>query len=157
MENSTIFQFENTGDFVSFSSNLTKLNHTSFIATAPGTAFVSYSAIDVNKHSPMTLINFAESAVVQKIPVWHPAVGLHNPFVLPHIDVISDINPALYNYSTIIKGNTNFDPFRKWGKNQVGLIWFDTSNAIYMDYNSEDLTVADKLNRWGSLVEYGSI
>ncbi len=157
VENSTIFQFENTGDFVSFSSNLTKLNHTSFIATAPGTAFVSYSAIDVNKHSPMTLINFAESAVVQKIPVWHPAVGLHNPFVLPHIDVISDINPALYNYSTIIKGNTNFDPFRKWGKNQVGLIWFDTSNAIYMDYNSEDLTVADKLNRWGSLVEYGTI
>lgn len=154
-----IFKFENYGDFVSFSSNLIKLNQTSFIASGIGDATVTYSCIDFDKHSPLTLINYVEKEVVQKIPVWHPAVGLHNPQALSAIDVISNQDPAMYNYSTIIDGNVNYDEFRKWGKNETGMIWFDTTNLAYLQYNNTDRfgNIGDRLNRWGALAEYSNV
>lgn len=159
IDNSTIFQFKNSGDFVAFSSNLTKISHTCFVANAVGPATVTYSSVDADTHSPFMLINFDKRENVQTIPVWHPIHGAHNPNALAAIDVTSNKNPALYNYSTIIAGNSNFDAYRKWGKNEVGLVWFDTSKLNYLPYNDDTQydQISQRLNRWGSLSEFGEI
>jgi hypothetical protein len=60
-----------------------------------------------------------------------------------NIDFISQINPAQYNFGSI-NNNGNF-----WGQERVGTIWWDTSNARFVDPNQDDIMYASR--RWGQL------
>lgn len=154
-----VFTFQNAGDLVEYSSNLVMLNHTSFVATQTGQAYVQYSNVDVEKHTPVYIIDYVNNDVVASVPYWNPIIGVDNPFALLHIDYKSKNDPAKYNYSTIVDGNTVLDGARSWGANQLGKIWWDTSKLEYINYNdaSKIASVADRLNMWGAISESGSI
>lgn len=159
VQNGKLYTFENTGDFVSNNEMVLKLNHTTFKAISAGTALVVFTNVDVSKHAPMKLINFIDKEVISTIPYWNPIVGYNNPHATVAVDVISKLNPAKYNYSTIIDGNTTFEPYRAWGAAEVGMTWWDTTRLKYLPYN--DVTkfqyINDRLNRWGALAEDGAI
>lgn len=157
--NGTVFNFENTGDFVSHSVNLQKLNHTAFKAISAGLATVTYTNVDIDKHAPLKLIDYVDKETIATIPYWNPIIGFNNPFAMVAVDVQSNNNPAKYNYSTIIDGNTTYEPYRAWGVAEVGMTWWDTTNFKHLPYNDSTKfgSVNDKLNRWGALAEHGSV
>ena len=60
-----------------------------------------------------------------------------------NIDFISQVNPAQYNNGPI----NNIGNF--WGSERVGAIWWDTTNARFIDPNQDDIVYASR--RWGQL------
>ena len=60
-----------------------------------------------------------------------------------NIDFISQVNPAQYNTGPI----NNIGNF--WGSERVGTIWWDTTNARFIDPNQDDIVYASR--RWGQL------
>ena len=60
-----------------------------------------------------------------------------------NIDFISPVNPAQYNTGPI----NNIGNF--WGSERVGTIWWDTTNARFIDPNQDDIVYASR--RWGQL------
>jgi len=60
-----------------------------------------------------------------------------------NIDFIGQVNPAQYNTGSI----NNIGNF--WGSERVGTIWWDTTNARFIDPNQDDIVYASR--RWGQL------
>jgi hypothetical protein len=60
-----------------------------------------------------------------------------------NIDFISQVNPAQYNFGPI----NNIGNF--WGSERVGTIWWDTTNARFIDPNQDDIVYASR--RWAQL------
>jgi hypothetical protein len=60
-----------------------------------------------------------------------------------NIDFIGQVNPAQYNNGPI----NNIGNF--WGSERVGAIWWDTTNARFIDPNQDDIVYASR--RWGQL------
>jgi hypothetical protein len=111
------------------------------------------------RFNPVKLFNYVEDELVAEISLWHPAAGIHTPAAIESINVISDQNPAKYNYSTLSLNNSSYDPLRAWGENEVGRVWFDTRNLDYLPYYDENvfLTLDERLSRWGTLADYASV
>lgn len=109
--------------------------------------------------NPMKLFNYINNELITEIPLWHPAIGEHTPTALECINIISDLNPAKINYSTRIVNNDLYDPLRPWGENEIGRIWFNTSELEYLPYY--DVTVfpslSERLSRWGTIADFSSI
>jgi len=60
-----------------------------------------------------------------------------------NIDFISQVNPAQYNFGPI----NNIGNF--WGSERVGTIWWDTTNARFIDPNQDNIVYSSR--RWGQL------
>ena len=111
------------------------------------------------KFNPIKLFNFAVAELIEEIPHWHPAVGQHSPVALESVNVISAKDPARYNNSTLVIGNANYDPLRMWGADEVGRVWWDTTNLEYLPYSDTTIfgTVDERLSRWGTLADFASV
>jgi hypothetical protein len=61
--------------------------------------------------------------------------------------------------STLVIGNSNYDPLRMWGSKEVGRVWWDTTNLEYLPYSDATIftTVDERLSRWGTLADYASV
>lgn len=156
--NGVLYYAPKVGDYT-VAMNLEKVNNYVFKAVAEGNAYIEIYSIDADKHTPLKLIDYVDHEVVQTIPYWNPEIGAHNPHGDVGVHITSKVDPARYNYSTIINGNANFDPYRAWGKNEVGRVWWDTTNLEYLPYNDPIIfpQIEDRLNRWGVLSERASI
>ena len=111
------------------------------------------------KYNPVKLFNYIEKELIEEIPVWHPAIGVHSPHAMENINIISNLNPAKFNYSTQTENNHSYDPLRPWGDKELGRVWFNTSNLSYIPYFDSTLfpDVDERLSRWGALAEHASI
>jgi hypothetical protein len=67
--------------------------------------------------------------------------------VKQNIDIIGSDDPATYN----VESSTGF----VWAQNNVGKIWWDTTNCRYLDYNQDDVVYSSK--NWGQLFPSSSI
>lgn len=138
---------------------VTRLNATTLLATGSGTVTVTGYGPATPRYSPVKLFNYEAGELVEEIPLWHPAAGQHTPVALESINTISDINPARYNYSTLVVNNNSYDPLRPWGDREVGRVWLDTRNLSYVPYY--DATIfpsrAERLSRWGALADHATI
>ena len=136
-----------------------QLNATSLMATADGVLTVTGYGPATPRYNPIKLFNYESNELVEEIPLWHPATGQHTPLALECVNIISDINPARYNFSTLVVNNNSYDPLRPWGDREVGRVWFDTRNLDYVPYY--DATIFpnrdERLSRWGALAGYASI
>lgn len=141
------------------SGPVSQINGNTFIATANGSISLAGYGPYTPKFNPIKLINYVDHEVVEEIPLWHPAIGQHTPAALGAINVISTLDPARYNVSTLVSGNSNYDPLRTWGAKELGRVWWDTSNLAYVPYADPIIysTVDERLNRWGRLADYASI
>ena len=147
-------------DYVEFDhSKLTQLNSTTFDVIATGAVSIKGYSIDADKHSPLKLINYVDKEVVEDIPYWNPINNVHTPYAYAQVHINSDTDPAKYNYSTQVIGNNNYDPYKAWGANEVGRIWWDTTNLEYIPYTDVRIfpNMDDRLNRWGALSEFSDI
>jgi hypothetical protein len=111
------------------------------------------------RFNPVKLFNYVEKELVAEIPVWHPAAGIHTPDALESINIISDLNPAKYNYSKQVVNNNTYDPLRPWGMNEVGRVWFDTRNLSYVPYYDKTIfeNLDERLSRWGTLADFATV
>lgn len=137
----------------------TKLNSTTLNVTAPGTLNVTGYGPATPKFNPLKLFNYVDAELVEEIPQWHPAIGQHTVTALESINVISATDPARYNVSTLVSGNSNYDPLRTWGAKEVGRVWWDTTNLDYLPYYDQVIfdAVDDRLSRWGTLADYATV
>ena len=140
-------------------TNATQLNATTLVATAAGVVAATGYGPATPRYNPVKLFNYVANELVEEIPMWHPAMGQHTPVALESLNVISNENPAKYNYSTQVVNNNKYDPLRPWGSNELGRTWFDTRNLAYIPYYDETIfpTRAERLSRWGALADYGTI
>ena len=60
-----------------------------------------------------------------------------------NINFIGAVDPAQYNFGTV-NNNGNF-----WGQERVGEIWWDTTNARFIDPNQDNIVYASR--RWAQL------
>ncbi len=137
----------------------TQLNATTLMVSTPGTVTVTGYGPATPRYNPVKLFNYEDNELVEEIPLWHPAIKQHTPIALESINTISDINPARYNYSTLVVNNNSYDPLRPWGDREVGRVWFDTRNLSYVPYYDPYIfpNRAERLSRWGALADFSTI
>lgn len=111
------------------------------------------------KFNPVKLFNYVNPELIEEIPHWHPAIGQHTPAALESVNIISNKDPARYNVSTLVLGNSNYDPLRMWGTKEVGRVWWDTTNLDYLPYSDKTIfgSVDERLSRWGTLADYATV
>ena len=85
---------------------------------------------------------------------------VHDPFknIIPGIaDVELDYkgvnDPAIYTSSD--DSSAEINPAASWAKDHIGEVWWDTNNAIYIDYEQD--TVEYRTKYWGQLFEGSTI
>lgn len=138
-------------------SGFEKINATTIKATGPVT-ITGYGPARP-RFNPIKLFNYVSNELVTEIPLWNPATGQHTPTALESINIISDVNPARYNYSTQVVNNNSYDPLRPWGAKEVGRVWFDTRNLDYIPYYDGTIfpSLPERLSRWGTLADYATV
>lgn len=107
------------------------------------------------KLSPARLIDVKSNTVVQQIPLWDPARGLHSHVAIHNVDIQNDSDPARYEF-TPNPGDVvgNF-----WNKQEVGTVWLDTAALGYLPYYDDKVypDVNDRLYNWGKLAPWAAV
>ena len=118
-----------------------------------------YTWINPTKLSPIKLYDYTESALVEDIPLWHPAIGIHTPLALEIVNITDSRDPALYSYSTQTVNNPNLRYLKPWGAREVGRVWWDTHNLAYLPYHDSAVfpNRDARESRWGAMAEWASI
>lgn len=136
-----------------------QINARTLQVTAAGALSVIGYGPATPKFNPVKLFNYVNPELVEEIAHWHPAIGQHTPAALESVNIISDKDPARYNVSTLVLGNSNYDPLRMWGTKEVGRVWWDTTNLDYLPYYDATIftTIDERLSRWGTLADYATV
>lgn len=154
-----IVQLPFVSDLLFIAGPAVQVNSTTLLATGTGNVSVVGYGPATGRYTPAKLINYVADEVVEDISHWHPAAGYHTPTAMADINIIGDVNPAHYNYSTLVENNNNYDPLRPWAERELGRTWFDTRNLAYVPYY--DPTVfpnrAERLSRWGALADFATV
>jgi len=135
------------------------INDRTLYVLQPGTVSVTGYGPATPKFNPIKLFNYVDAELIEEIPQWHPLIGQHTPTALESINIISDIDPARYNVSTQVVGNSNFDPLRTWGTKELGRVWWDTTNLEYTPYSDDKIygSIDERLSRWGTLADFSTV
>jgi hypothetical protein len=126
----------------------------------PGTYKVTgFTWINPTKLSPIKLINYKDSILIDDISLWHPAIGIHAQAPLEVVDIISHADPARYNYSMQTTNNENYHTLKPWAQREVGRVWWNTANLGYIPYYDAKIfpNRDARLQRWGLLADWASI
>ncbi len=112
-----------------------------------------------SKFSPIKLFDYTENTLIEEIGLWHPALKIHTYRPLEIIDILSSENPAFYTNSLTITINPNLKKLKPWGKNEVGKIWWNTSNLDYIPYYDSRIfpNMQVRENIWGALADWSNI
>lgn len=128
--------------------------------SGPGTYTVAgFTWINPTKLSPVKLIDYEDSIHITDISLWHPAIGIHAQAPLEVVDIISNSDPARYNYTTQTSNNENYHTLKSWARREVGRVWWDTSNLGYIPYYDAKIfpNRDARLQRWGLLADWASV
>ena len=87
------------------------------------------------------------------LEVFDPAKGIIPGVAENEIDYKSPYDIAIYNNSTDV--DASIDDINYWANEYIGKVWWDLSNAIYLDY--EQSTQEYRQSYWGKLYPTGSI
>lgn len=99
--------------------------------------------VDINLLNSVYMYNRIDGNTTQYFDYFNPLQGRLLGAVAQNIDYISAIDPAAYNNGVANNyGNA-------WRESFVGQIWWDTTNARFIDPNQNDITYASR--RWGQL------
>ena len=136
----------------------TRLNATTLLVAEPGLVTTTGYGPARPHFNPIKLFNYVDKELVVEIPMWHPAIGQHTPVALESINIISNQDPAKYNYAIQGANANTYDPLRPWGAREVGRVWFNTSNLSYLPYYDTSIFDLDeRLSRWGTLSDFASV
>lgn len=92
--------------------------------------------------------------------IFDPINGMIPGAIMSEVKYISSYDPAMYNAD-------NTDNKQAWGRTHVGKVWWDTTNAFYLDYTRPILTSTGTVDEartleyarynWGRLMNGSSI
>ena len=99
--------------------------------------------VDINAIENTQLFSAETNDTLINLDYIDPLQGKLFGAIRQNIDVISNIDPATYNNSN------NTQAGFVWGAEQVGTIWFDTTNIRYINYHQNDNVYNAKY--WGTL------
>ena len=99
-------------------------------------------AVDVTLINKALLFDKDTNQVIQNLDYIDPLNGKILGIADENINYSTPTDPASYNQGTNIGGTV-------WGEDHVGKIWWDTSNARFLDYNQSDISYSS--NNWGNL------
>ena len=113
------------------------------------------------QQTPQINTNLIENAIVynnetqtteQILEIFDPLKGYIPGIAKQYIDYILSYDPARYN-----KTNTSITLVENdsWGYEEVGKLWWNTTNSIYLDYEISDYEY--KWKNWGKLAPEASI
>ena len=106
--------------------------------------FRSSSAIvDINSLGPIQIFSAETNNTLINLDYFDPLQGKLLGAVRENIDVISNVDPALYNSVGSTQGGN------VWGIEHVGKIWFDTSNVRFLNYHQNDIVYNSQF--WGAV------
>lgn len=99
------------------------------------------------------------------LTLWDPIEGIIPGTVDVEVDFKSQTNPAILN-----SGDTDNLTTEAWGRMEVGKVWWDTTNARYIDYKQapvrkdgtveaidSDETINYRRNNWGKMLPGSTI
>jgi hypothetical protein len=120
---------------------------------------VGYTWINPTKLSPIKLFDYKENTLVKEIGLWHPAIGIHSAMPLEIVNMITDVDPAAYNYTTQTVNNQNYKHLKPWGQREVGQVWWDVKQLSYIPYYDSSIfpNRDSRHSRWGALAEWSSV
>lgn len=110
---------------------------------------VQQPVVDISLMNSVFLYNVLNGNVKEYIDFFDPLQGKILGAVRQNIDYIGAVDPANYNAGTI----NNFGS--RWAQEHVGQVWWNTTNARFIDPNQGDISYASK--RWGELFPGSSI
>ena len=90
---------------------------------------------------------------VIRYEVFDPLKGIIPGIAEAEIDLRSDVDFAYYNNST--DPNVEVRTDNVWGQRQIGTVWWDLSNAIYLNY--DQINPEYRQEFWGQLFPSGTI
>ena len=93
-----------------------------------------------------------KQTTLTNIEVFDPAKGIIFGFVDNEIDYKNNTDMANYNFNTLDGPVTNVN---SWGRDFLGKRWWNTSTAVYLDY--EQSTLDYQQNNWGKLFDGADI
>ena len=99
--------------------------------------------VDVYLLNSVYMYNKLQSQETYFFDFFDPLQGKILGVARQNINFISAIDPAKYNFGPV-NDNGNF-----WGQERVGEIWWNTTNARFIDPNQDDIVYASR--RWGQL------
>ena len=106
-----------------------------------------------DKFSGAVLRSVRSGRTVAEYEVFDPLKGIIPKAAAQAIDLRSDRDAAVYSGTTDLSRPT--DEGGRWGREQVGTVWWDLSTAIYYDYEQGEL--AERREFWGRLLPGSSI
>ena len=141
------------------SDDYIQINSTTIMSNVDGELTIRGYGPARSRFNPVKVFNYVNNELVTEIPMWHPAAGQHTPTAIESINVISNLNPAKYNYSKEVVNNNTYDPLRPWGAKEVGRVWFDTRNLAYLPYYDPTIfpNLDERLSRWGTLADFATV
>lgn len=92
-------------------------------------------------------------STVTRYEAFNPLEGIIPGIAEAEIDIRNEVDLAKYNSTT--DADLEIDPQLKWGKEQLGLVWWDLSNAIYLNYDQGPDEY--KQEYWGQLFPTSTI
>jgi hypothetical protein len=105
--------------------------------------------VDVYLLNSVYMYNKLESQTTYFFDFFDPLQGKILGVARQNINFISAVDPGQYNTGPT-NNNGNF-----WGQDRVGEIWWDTTNARFIDPNQDDIVYASR--RWGQLFPGSSV
>ena len=99
--------------------------------------------VDVSKLNSTFIYDRTNGQTDVFFDYFDPLQGKLLGVIRENLDYINAVDPAFYNNGLI---NNNG---MKWSDAQVGHIWWDTTNARFIDPNQNDITYASR--KWGAL------
>lgn len=114
--------------------------------------FTNYRVAN-NDVENITIYDYDKNRIVKQLELFDPLRGVIPGIANAEIDVIDNVDTAMYNMSNDENYTVNQDNY--WTNEQVGKRWWNTSTAIYYDYDQGDYIVQNSY--WGELFPGSSI
>jgi hypothetical protein len=101
------------------------------------------SVVDIDLLNSIFIYDRFAQGDKQYLDYFDPLQGKLLGAVRQNLDYIGAIDPASYNIGALNNSGN------RWAQEKVGQIWWDTSNARFIDPNQDDIVYASR--RWGQL------
>lgn len=111
------------------------------------------ATVDNSKIKNANVYNYKTGEITKQLEVYDPIKGILPGIVDKDIDLKSFYDSAIYSNSTDVDEELSFSDY--WAEERVGTVWWDLSNAVYIDY--EQSTLEYKQENWGKLYPTSTI
>lgn len=105
--------------------------------------------VDVSKIQKIELYDNITNVNLTSLDYFDPLNGKLLGVVRENLDFISTTDPAGYNNPSITTGNAS------WGREHVGMMWFDTSTVRFINYHQNDVVYDSRY--WGAVFPGSSV